>query len=93
MAEVVTIQVELPRDEFERVEQQAHREHRAVSEMFPALIEDGLLSRMSSREIMEQVATSYLARLPESGQRELTSDELLEKLRLDRDEIVNERYP
>lgn len=92
-SETVTVQVELGRDEYERVMAQARKERRPVGQVIPALIEDGLQSRMSAREIMERVSAEYRAQLAASGERELSAEELLEKLRRDREEIVNELYP
>ncbi len=89
----VTVHIELPREDYERIEEQAHRERRSISEVIPSLIVDGLESRMTAREIMERVSAEYRARLAESGVRELTSEELLEKLQRDREEIANELYP
>lgn len=89
----VIIQVELPREEYERVEAQARRERQSVTQVIPRLIGDGLQSRMTAREIMERVATAYRARMAASGERELTSEELLEKLRRDREEIADALYP
>ncbi len=89
----VTIEVKLPRQEYERVEAQARREHSSAVEMISRLIDDGLLSRMTAREIMERVSVEYRARIAASGVPELTSAELLEKLRRDREAIVDELYP
>jgi hypothetical protein len=90
--ETVIVDVELTREVYERIEQQALLEHRTVAELIPSLIHNGLESRKTTREIMEMISRDYCANLEKSGERELTSQELLEKLRRDREEIVAKSY-
>ena len=66
-ADRIRIELMLPLDEYERVEAEARRQRQPVADMLPRLIEDGLLSRMSSREIMERVSVAYRARIATSG--------------------------
>ena len=91
--DAITIELALPREQYERAESEARKQHRSIEEMIPELIEAGLRSHLSARELMEQLSEEYRSRLIATSEPELTPEQLLEKLRQDREDIVNARYP
>ncbi len=89
----VTIEVRLRRDQYDQVEAQALKEHRALSEVIPDLLSAELRRRLKARRLFEQVSDSYRARLAAEGKLAQTPEEVLEELRVQRERIANELYP
>lgn len=88
----VTIQLELPRDEYERVEEQARKEHRSVSEVIPGLVNSELRRRETARRILEEASNSYRERLVGEGKRDRSPDEIFAELRALREDVANELF-
>jgi hypothetical protein len=89
----VTIQLELPRDEYKRVEEQARKEHRSVSEVIPGLVSSELRRREAARQSLAEASESYRARLSAAGELDMTPDEIFAELRALREEVANELFP
>lgn len=92
-SDTVAVQVELARDEYERIEEQARREHRPVSDVIPRLVSSELQRRANARRMMEEVSASYRARLAAEGKLDQTPEEFLDELRALREQIADELYP
>jgi len=89
----VTIELELPRAEYERVEAQARKEHRSVSQVIPVLLHSELRRREKARRMLEEVSESYRELLASEGKLDQAPEEVLAELRQLRDEVANELFP
>src|SRR5438046_2965285 len=92
-ADSVTIDVQVPQDEYQRIAAHARKEHRSVAQVIPALVDSELRRRERARELMEQVSLSYRQRLATEGKLDQTAEEVLEELRALREQIADELYP
>src|SRR5438045_3528893 len=89
----VTIELELPRAEYERVEAQARKEKRSVSQVIPLLLESELRRREKARRMLEEASESYREHLASEGKLDQSPEEVLAELRQLRDEVAHELFP
>lgn len=89
----VTINIELPREEYERVEAQARQEHLSVSQVIPGLVSSELRRREKARLLLAEASTTYRARLANAGKLDQTPEEIFADLRLIREEVADELFP
>ncbi|SRR5258708_24009455 len=89
----VTIQVELPRKEYKRVEAQTRKEHLSESQVIPGLISSELRRREKARRLMAEASESYRARLAKEGKLDQTPEEIFAELRAIREEVAKELFP
>lgn len=92
-SDTVTVLVELPRDEYKRVEAQARKEHLSVSQVIPGLVTSELRRRERARRQMLEASRSYRARLAMEGKLDQTPEEIFAELRAIREEVANELFP
>jgi len=89
----VTVQVELPREEYERVAARARQEHLSVSQVIPLLVNSELRRREKARRLMMEASRSYRARMRKESKLDLTTEEIFAELRAIREEVANELFP
>ncbi len=92
-SEHVSVQIELTREDYNRVEEQARLEHRSVSDVIPSVVANWLERRATVRELMEQASVLYRARLAKEGKLNQTPEEIFTELARIREEAANEIYP
>lgn len=92
-ADSVTIQVDLPRAEYELVEAEARKERRPVSEVIPGLVSSELYRREKARRMLQAASESYRAQLAAEGKLDQTPEEIFADLRQLREEVANELFP
>ena len=91
-ADCVTIQIDLPHEEYKRVEAHARQEHLSVSQLIPGLVSSELRRREKARRLLTEASKSYRARLTKDGKLDQTPEEIFAELRLIREEVANEDY-
>jgi hypothetical protein len=89
----VTVQVELPREEYERLAARARQEHLSVSQVIPLLVNSELRRREKARRLMMEASRSYRARMRKESKLDLTTEEIFAELRAIREEVANELFP
>ena len=92
-ADSITINIELPREEYERVEAQARQEQLSVSQLIPGLVSSELRRREKARRLLTEASRSYRARLAKDGKLDQTPEEIFAELRLIREEVASELFP
>lgn len=92
-SESVTVQIELPREEYERLEGAARAADQSVSAMARSLTLDGLMRQMTPRELLERASALYWALMAREGKTDQTPEQVLQELRELRERIANEFYP
>jgi hypothetical protein len=93
LSDSVTIQVELPREEYKRVEAHARKEQLSVSQVIPELVSKELGRREKSQKLLSEASRSYRARLAKEGKLDQTPEEIFAELRAVREEVANELFP
>lgn len=89
----ITIQIELPPDEYRRIEAQARQDHLSVSQLSPELVSSELRRREKARRQMAEASRSYRARLTKAGKLAQTPGEIFAELRTVRKEVASELFP
>ncbi len=88
----VTIQVELPRADYKRIEAQARKESLPVAQVIPELVSSELRRREKARRLMLEASRSYRARLVREGKLDQIPAEIFAELRGIREEVANDPF-
>jgi hypothetical protein len=89
----VTVTLTLPAEVYERAEQAAIDEQRQLEDMLSELVAEGLDTHKSVRDVLEQVSTQYRMRLASAGKLEQSPEDVMQDLRVLREQIASELYP
>jgi hypothetical protein len=89
----VKVTLMLPKEVYERAEQAAADEQRQLGELLSGLVAEGLDARASVRQLFEQAAAQYRARLVREDKLEQSPDEVLQELSDLREQVARELYP
>lgn len=89
----VTVQIELPREEYLRVEAQARQEQIPVSQVIPELVISELRRREKAHGLMTEASEAYRGRLAKEGKLDQTPEEIFAELRAVREEVASEQFP
>lgn len=88
--QTVEVTLRLSKDRYEQIQQAARVEHRPVEDLLDSLIVEGLDSRASTREILEQVSQDYRARLAREGKLSRSVDAVRQELSDLREQIARD---
>ena len=91
--QTVPVTLLLPKELYERVVRAAAYEQRRLEDLLSALVAEGLDTHATAREVLEQVAAHYRARLAHEGRPHPSSGEVLQDLRKLREQIAHDLYP
>jgi len=89
----VQLTVLVPGSVYERLEKLAANERQDIAHVAGRLLEERLDSRNTFNQRMTALSDKYRQRLAREGKLEQAPDEVLEELRVLREQIANELYP
>lgn len=89
----VAVTLQLPRDVYERVSEEAACEQRPFVDLLSHLVVEGLDAHADLRKTLEHISSQYRSRLSRERKLDQAPDEVLEELRQIREQIARELYP
>lgn len=89
----ITVTLRLSRDVYNRVTRTATEERQSVEDLLSTIIPEGLDAHSGVRELFNQISEQYRLRLEHEGKADQTRDEVLEELRVIREQVARELYP
>jgi hypothetical protein len=92
VAETEEVTLRLSRKTLERAGDIAAREKRGIQDVLANLVDEGLTSHLSIKELLDRASESYRSRLESEGKLHQTADEVLSELSDLRERLASEPH-